>query len=771
MNKNKILKILLVLSIIYLIFPLCTKALTVKNNLMWTDELGLKNVTYNTKNWSGSSRETKYIGGFSVDGSRVFCVQPGQTYTAGATYTGKYNNISASVAKSLVEKHSTHAKNKSWTLPVESINKVNSCYYTLDDVGTSKKKNHYASVVAAQAIIWEFVTGERTNFNSIEPNKKVTTNSLYSRIKAGVLSNGKTDSTVYNEYQNIIKCGKRFGYTPDEASSTKKNHELIYSPSSDKFSYEFIPNKTTLIDSSLKYYEIYIDGTKCSNTSTTKKGITCNCNTTKCTFTSTTENISNVNVTFKYAYKANGKSLGTTSQAYYSDKTSAVDGAMQLLMKGSASKEFNIVLSTGTKPRYAFKFTKKDRHGKVVQGAQFKLYNSDKKTEVSKNLTLESDSKGVVLYDQLLSSGTYYLKEISTTPNLIKYDGYIALKVTDKNTSSNPAIPENVTENGKDWVKNGIVYNDGLILRMLKRTYDEEGNEVEIQDYCVVKTCSDGTENGPVFEITSDNKKVCIKKYSDSDAGKYDFSSLSTSCNPDIETSEIRTCNGSFDISNMPAGTYVVAEKKAPCNVQLDNNPTKTVVVSNTTPVTSVTFENGLTGIVFHKVDESGNLISGGKFSLQKKENGIYKDIGLRSLGSSGGYENGKIWTNLTNSVTYTYDDTVTPTPFETFDGIINIIGLPIGEYRIVEKEAPEGYAIIKDKNSTAIFTISDKSSSEYKVVELINRKEQAAGSSDSAELIVTIITGRKVVNYVFIIIGLGALLGALIYLRKRIKK
>ena len=115
----------------------------------------------------------------------------------------------------------------------------------------------------------------------------------------------------------------------------------------------------------------------------------------------------------------------------------------------------------------------------------------------------------------------------------------------------------------------------------------------------------------------------------------------------------------------------------------------------------------------------------------------------------------------------------------ETKDGVINVKNLPPGEYRFVEKQAPEGYDIIKDKDSNAVFTISDKGIfgkdgkpvTDYYQVKLVNQKTKVEGSYDSAELIVTIITGRKVANYTLIIAGLAVLLTVLIIIRKKSKK
>ena len=168
--------------------------------------------------------------------------------------------------------------------------------------------------------------------------------------------------------------------------------------------------------------------------------------------------------------------------------------------------------------------------------------------------------------------------------------------------------------------------------------------------------------------------------------------------------------------------------------------------------------ENGVSGVVFNKLNENGSLINGGKFALQVKQNGIYIDVPLK-------HQAGSIYV-YDSSLTATSDNVI----LETTDGIINVKGLPVGDYRFVEKEAPTGYDAIKDKDSTATFTISDASNSDIQV-NLTNKKAKLEGSSDSAELIVTIITGRKVINYVLVIGGLAVLLVALIILRNKSKK
>ena len=53
----------------------------------------------------------------------------------------------------------------------------------------------------------------------------------------------------------------------------------------------------------------------------------------------------------------------------------------------------------------------------------------------------------------------------------------------------------------------------------------------------------------------------------------------------------------------------------------------------------------------------------------------------------------------------------------------------------------------------------------------MINHKVNKNGGDASAELVITITTGRKVLNYVLIVSSLAALLVIAIIIRKRIKK
>ena len=143
------------------------------------------------------------------------------------------------------------------------------------------------------------------------------------------------------------------------------------------------------------------------------------------------------------------------------------------------------------------------------------------------------------------------------------------------------------------------------------------------------------------------------------------------------------------------------------------------------------------------------------------KINNVYKDMLLKQI-EEGSYEYDSKITENNSDATYI---------ILTKDGIARISKLPPGEYRVAEKEAPKGYELIEDKNSKALVTIKDSDKDGYYLVEMINQKSNKYGSSASAELVVTIITGRKILNYAFIISSLVALLVIAIIIRKKIKK
>ena len=220
-------------------------------------------------------------------------------------------------------------------------------------------------------------------------------------------------------------------------------------------------------------------------------------------------------------------------------------------------------------------------------------------------------------------------------------------------------------------------------------------------------------------------------------------------------TDTIKTCNGRFSIYTLPDGKYYVTETKAPKGVQLNSKE----IEIDTSKNKSIVLTNGFVGLEFQKKDEDGNLIPGGIFGLQVKENNLYKNVFLKKKASG----------------SYAYSNENDPSSVNEFltndTGIARISDLPVGEYRIIEKQAPIGYELIKDKDSSSIVVINDQNKEDYTIVEMVNHKISKNGSSNSAELIITITTGRKILNYTFIILSLVVILAIALYFRKKFKK
>lgn len=759
MKKNKLINLIFLLFISFCMIPICVSAKTIKNTTIWTSSMDYANVYYYTKDYG--KRETQYIAGFvnQDDDTRVFCIEPGATFPSNKSYSYTQTTSVPSLYKNSWD---TRIKTASVR---EDLKQVLSCWNSYSSNG------NYYSIAAAQAVVWELVTGERSSINATNILSKsdystsyysanvsacATNNATSVSNKCSLYSRIKARSGIFGSYKALLRCAARFdvanpSWAGATATAAKKQELNSYNDNTQTFSRTFA-HGSKVASNLFKYYTYEIDGqsANCAKGATVS-GITCSCNEKQCTFSTKKEITKPVLVEFKYTYKDDGsKKLNSFSDKYkttkYYKKTN-----YQTLMTGSTSKSFYISLYTAEKPEYQIKVTKVDSEtNKPIKGVKFDIFTDKAATAKNKvGTTTATDNNGVATYNKIKSIGTYYLKEVST-PAGYKTNGTIySVQVKAANTVA------------KGSYATVTVKNSPMKLNMTKYTIDEDGNKVKIDnDACKVAVCADedNRENGPIFIIKKDNKNVCVTETGTD--GKYIYASLSDTCASGT-TNKIKTCNGEFSIANIPAGTYDVTETAAACGTTLPTNPTKTITVSPGADQ-AVTMENGVTGVVFHKMNENGNLLTGGSYTLQRKENGVYKDMLLK-------YDKGVI---------YKYDSNVKSEGdggtylLNTHDsGIINVLGLPAGEYRFVEKEAPAGYNIIKDKDSTATFTISDKGKDDYYYVQLINHKTKTTGSYDSAELIITIITGRKVINYVLVIGGLVLLLVGAIIIRKKIKK
>ncbi len=732
--KNKILTLLFTFIICLCLFPSITFAETITQKTIWnratsSGGLGFSNQTYNTKGYG--ERQTKYLGGWNLDsgnGSRVFCVEPGTAFPTNGTVSG-YTST-------------TTAPNGNWDISgdVVHLEKVLSCW-----------SNNSNSITATQAIVWELISEERSSINAsqifsgdytpYQSDGTVYGNSnrpsLFMRIKA--------HSDTYAAYKAVLRCAARFNIKPSfsyESDSTAKSSAQILSSYDDEtqtFSKTF--KHSSSVDSNLlKYYEVTSDNSdvKVSKTAT---GITVS--TTK-EYKAKTDAIK---ITLKYTYKDDGTSkLNNDGPLKF-----YVKSKYQSLAMGSTTKETYLYVYTGAKPTYQLRVQKLDEDGNPMSGIKFNVY-SDSSLKTKVGTTTASDKSGWASLTGIKKIGKYYVQEAETP------DGY----VTNKEIVTVDVKGEHRTGSTKWPTASSVFTNKFTHLNLSKRTIDETGKEISISDY-TGKSCT-GNYIGPVFTIKKGNSDVCVTPISGS-PGHYKLAS----CTDSGATKEIKTCDGKFDIEGITSGCYDITETTAPDGYTLPQNPTQQVCVTKGESATATVMYNGVSGVIFNKVTENGNPIDGGKFALQQKVNGVYRDMLLKhDTGAIYVYEDGL--KEDTESVGYV---------LETSNGTINVKNLPPGEYRFVEKEAPEGYDAISDKDSKATFTISDKGifgsdgkpATDYYQVKMVNQQTRVEGSYDSAELIVTIITGRKVINYAIVIVGLAALLIALIVLRKKFKK
>ena len=763
MNRKKIFGLMLTLAICFCFLPTNVFAATIsRTKYIWTGDkhLNYASLTYNTKGYP-SKRTTSNLAAWKTDGnSRVFCVEP--TVKFNQDSISGYTKITSDSEFSKLTKKNNHK----WNVypDIEHLKKVFSCWDDND-----------ASIMATQAIVWELVTEERDNIDAskilnddytpYQANGSVYGNqsgitSLYSLIKAR--------TKVYNAYKAVLRCAARFkepvSFTKTTTSAASNNPQRIDGNFTAATATKAATWTKTFTHSTsnkqnrdlLNYYDVT------SSSSDVKVKITKNGTSLEVTTSKEILASNPVRITFKYAYKDNGTSkLNTNETAFYVKKDG--NAFYQTLGKGSTSLTSYMYVYTGSAPKYQLRVRKIDKTtGQPMSGVKFKVYDK-KGNEIG--TTTETDASGYAYYREtgnnaITKTGEYQLKEVGVVNGYLKNNQTITIKVTDSDRTGTNNYAESST----------VFENTQNELKLTKKTIDENGNFISLAgDSCTVKTCPSegGRKNGPIFTMRKDNKYVCVTENSN---GHYTYHSLAATC-PANTTNEIKTCNGEFDIKKIPVGTYYVTETATACGYTLpsEENLTKTVVVKEGENPSPITFVNGVTGVVFNKVSEDGETLDGGKYSLQQKVNGIYKDVLLK-------HDSGSVYSYVENledgSTGATYE-------LETNSGLLQVKHLPIGEYRFVEKQAPEGYDIIKDKDSRATFTISDKGifgsdgkpRTDYYEVKLVNQKTKVEGSYDSAELIVTIITGRKVANYTLIIAGLAVLLTVLIIIRKKSKK
>ena len=711
MNSKTFKKLTIFLFVIFSFFGFSSPLKAYQTGAVYAYPSGFKNVQFTL---NGVNKKLNYATGiYMVDGMQAYCIEPGVSLPS-AGFSGNLSlpidNFDIVGTIDSVQKRNMLKQILTFAI---NIGKVQSkSYYEGAGSDTAKK------IFAAQGLIWEVVKGERTTFEKDPPDNHYGPNCSFYDITQNVrgCKGSLSDSVIPTEYFRILNAirGSFNRLNPGDGNnkfSPSDSNANVVSLSWNGSNYSL-----TINDINFKYWTIYeTSGLKVSKTDDS--------------ITISSDKPISIDNAKKVSIKIYNKDYpgrnpnGAT--AYY-------DGTYQDLLVGGGITDFShIKVYT---PSYQLKVIKKAKlDDAVLSGAKFNVCTNSSCTTILGTIT--TDKNGVATYDKIPYPGTYYVKEI-TAPAGYELDSTPkAVSITHSNISG-------TTSYGTISLS-----NKNKEFNLTKKTVDENNHEVELDD-----GCGTDTYTGPEFEIKENGNSLYFKKLKD---GEYQ------TVTKDIEgaTTKLRTCKGKFKVYTLKSCKYTISETKPPEGLTLPSSPVKNIDVCGSDK--NVSFTNGFAGLEFQKKNEDGEFVSGGKFSLQMKINNVYKDMLLKQI-EEGSYEYDSKITENNSDATYI---------ILTKDGIARISKLPPGEYRVAEKEAPKGYELIEDKNSKALVTIKDSDKDGYYLVEMIDQKSNKYGSSASAELVVTIITGRKILNYAFIISSLVALLVIAIIIRKKIKK
>ena len=143
------------------------------------------------------------FGIYSIDGNHAYCVEPG--ISLGGSYKAStHQNISEYAGSDNVYFNSSNAQSKR-----EMISQILTFAHKLNSVPSSNfNYTEVDKVFAAQGLIWEVVTGERTSFSGSETKPKNADNArcFYNRIHSGYTYTMSQAANIGSEYDRIINA-------------------------------------------------------------------------------------------------------------------------------------------------------------------------------------------------------------------------------------------------------------------------------------------------------------------------------------------------------------------------------------------------------------------------------------------------------------------------------------------------------------------------------------------------------------------------------------
>lgn len=308
---------------------------------------------------------------------------------------------------------------------------------------------------------------------------------------------------------------------------------------------------------------------------------------------------------------------------------------------------------------------------------------------------------------------------------------------------------------GKTCNANLSAMNQPKTLLKLKTIRDGVYENRPTKDTDTILTCTD-RDGEKCSEI---NTKLTYKDYSDS------WANFDETLNTEKNKVEIKQGEALIQYLEYDH-CYIIEEVKAPKGYSLPKNEEDRytmVTIPKNTEYASDTYKtliNKPTPFTFYKYDEYNKLLDGAEFKLQKlDDNKKYHDITVTREETETG-------------VYYKADESSDNKIITTVNGSATVYYLEEGQYRIVEVTPAPGKELGKNPNIATFFV--DNSGNVYGNSIIVNKSKTEkieVKSSASAELVVSIQTGQKVVRYGLIIATIASVIIALMIMLRMYKK
>lgn len=308
---------------------------------------------------------------------------------------------------------------------------------------------------------------------------------------------------------------------------------------------------------------------------------------------------------------------------------------------------------------------------------------------------------------------------------------------------------------GKTCDANLSAMNQPKTLLKLKTIRDGVYENRPTKDTDTILTCTD-RDGEKCSEI---NTKLTYKDYADS------WANFDETLNTEKNKVEIKQGEALIQYLEYDH-CYIIEEVKAPKGYSLPKNEEDRytmVTIPKNTEYASDTYKtliNKPTPFTFYKYDEYNNLLDGAEFKLQKlDDNKKYHDITVTREETETG-------------VYYKADESSDNKIITTVNGSATVYYLEEGQYRIVEVTPAPGKELGKNPNIATFFV--DSSGNVYGNSIIVNKSKTEkieVKSSASAELVVSIQTGQKVVRYGLIIATIASVIIALMIMLRMYKK